>query len=365
MELAFSAAEEAFRQTVRAFFITEYPADILRKNRAGLALTREEHMRAQAALQAPGWLGTGWPKEFGGPGFTPAERFIFEEELELAGAPAIIPMGIMYIGPIICAFGTAEQQARWLPATLAGDIFWAQGYSEPNAGSDLASLRTKAARAGDDYIVNGEKIWTTLGHWANWIFCLVRTSAETRKQDGITMLCVDMRTPGVEVHPIITMDGSHELNRVSFTDVRVPVANRIGAEGRGWFYANELLKHERLSYAHIGRKKADLARLRALRGAGAPDPRRLAALDMELAALEIFVLRGLSGSLTPAAISALKILSTELAQKITALFLETRGARAMASPAARTYLFERAQTIYGGASEIQKTIIFRELSRGV
>jgi len=392
MRLDYSDQELAFQQEVRAFFATDYPQDVLAKVRRGQALLREDHLASQRALQSRGWLGVSWPKAFGGPGWTPVQRYLFDAELERAGAPNLIPMAIIYIAPIICAFGTPEQQARWLPDILESRALWAQGYSEPEAGSDLASLRFSAVRDGDHYVLDGIKIWTTGAHWADWIFCLARTSTETRKQDGISLICAELDSPGVTVTPIISIDGAHELNRVDFKAVRVPAANRIGLEGEAWRYANVLLQAERLSYAHVARKKEDLARLRALAqdlprdggGVMLDDPafrRRLAEAEIEVETLEISVLRALVGEPTPATVAALKIQCTECAQRITELFVLLSGRHrapfldrgpedwAQAAPlvpgfgpaAIQSYLFERAQTIYGGTTEVQKTIAWRAL----
>lgn len=394
MDLALSPAEQAFAADIRRFFEEEYPQDVLALLRDGRKLSRDDHVRSQQALNVKGWLGVGWPAEHGGPGWSPVERYLFEQELELAGAPSIIPMAVIYIGPIICAFGTPEQQSRWLPDILNSKAMWAQGYSEPESGSDLASLRMSAVREGDDYVLNGTKIWTSGAHWADWIFCLVRTEKCARKQDGISMICADMRTPGITVHPIISIDGSHELNRVEFDNVRVPAANMIGEPGKGWHYANVLLAAERVSYAHIGRKRADLAELRrvaatmpgSIAATMADEPlfaRRLALAEIRLNAVELSVLRVLCGDAAPAAVSALKIACTELAQEITELWVELAGRdravvadrtragwqaaapeiAAFAVPRTASYLFERAQTIYGGATEIQKTIVWRALDR--
>lgn len=394
MDIALAPEDRMFADDVRRFFAADYPQDILARVREGVSLSKADHIRSQQALQSRGWLGVGWPAEHGGTGWSPTRRYLYEQALEEAGAPSLIPMAIIYIGPIICAFGTAEQQARWLPDILASRTFWAQGYSEPESGSDLASLRMSAVRDGDDYILNGTKIWTSGAHHADWIFCLVRTGRGERKQDGISMICADMRTPGIAVHPIVSIDGSHELNRVTFDDVRVPAANRIGEQDRGWHYANVLLSAERISYAHIGRKRSDLAALRSLAatrpdgrgGTMAEDPhfaRKLARTEMALDAIEISVLRVLAGDPAPAAVSALKIACTEQAQAITELWLDLAGRdRAVsiersapgwssAAPhvppfaTARTasYLFERAQTIYGGSTEVQKTIVWRHLAR--
>jgi alkylation response protein AidB-like acyl-CoA dehydrogenase len=394
MDLALDPADRDFVHEVRRFFAADYPQDLLVRFRAGRPLTRGDHVRSQQALQARGWLGMGWPAEQGGPGWTPVRRYLFEQELERAGAPAIIPMAVIYIGPIICAFGTPAQQARWLPDILESRALWAQGYSEPESGSDLASLRMSAVRDGDDYILDGTKVWTSGAHQADWIFCLVRTSREARRQDGISMICADLRSPGIDIHPIISIDGSHELNRVTFDRVRVPAVNRIGDEGRGWHYANVLLSAERVSYAHIGRKRADLAAIRIVagerrRGDGrsmvedGAFARRLARAGIMVDALEISVLRVLAGDAAPAAVSALKVACTELAQTITELWIELAGRDRAASadrnapqwqeqlpflpdfavPSTASYLFERSQTIYGGSTEVQKTIVWRHLAR--
>ena len=394
MDLQLTSAEQSFQGAVRAFFEQDYPRDILDTVRRGQRLTRADHVRSQQALQARGWLGVGWPREFGGTGWTPVYRYLFDQELERAGAPNLIPMALIYVGPLIIQFGTPEQQQRWLPDILASRALWAQGYSEPEAGSDLASLRLRAERGGDAYVLQGTKIWTTQAHWADWIFCLVRTSLEDRKQDGLSFICLDLRSPGVHIQPIMTMNGAWELNRVTFDQVRVPVANRVGEEGKGWHYANVLLHNERLSYAHIARKQADLARIRAAaaRAAGygggclLDEPlfaARLSALEAEMAALEIFVLRALVGGGDPAMVSALKIRCTEGAQGITELDLELAARALAANPprdapdwqqalplssawgpvAADAYLFERAQTIYGGTTEVQKNLLWRAIGR--
>ena len=393
MNLDLSPCEEQFRHEVRRFFKEEYPRAILDKVARGQRLDRDDHIASQKALNARGWLGVTWPRDHGGTGWSPMQRLIFDEELERVGAPNIIPMAILYIGPIICAFGSNEQKQRWLPDILESRALWAQGYSEPEAGSDLASLRMEARREGEDYVLNGVKIWTSGAHWADWIFCLARTSQEGRKQEGISLICVDMRSAGVRVEPIISIDGSHELNRVIFDDVRAPVANRIGDEGKAWHYANVLLESERLSYAHIGRKRAELQtareRLSQQVNAGVWSMAeaemfltRLSSCQIEIDALEILVLRVLLGENDPALIALVKIASTESAQHMTELQIELAGRGRAPFPArdsenwreqaplvpewqmlaAPTYLFERAQTIYGGATEIQKTIAWRHMA---
>lgn len=390
--MKWNAEDIAFRDEVRRFFAEEYPQHVRDKLAAGTRLEKPDQIASQQALNARGWLGVGWPQSTGGPGWSPTQRYIFDMELERAGAAHIIPMAVIYIGPILSAFGTPEQQQRWLPDILESRSFWAQGYSEVEAGSDLASLRFSAVRDGDDYILNGTKIWTSGAHWADWIFCLARTSNEARKQDGISMICVDMHDPGVKVWPIPMIDGSVELNRVTFDNVRVPAANRIGEEGRGWYYANVLLKNERLSYAHIGAKRRDLAAIRAragqVKGRGGAsmgdDPlfqTRISRVEMQLDVIEATILRVLGSDMPMATAAMLKIQCTECAQAITELaldlagrnrsaFIERRGDHwgdaapavpdwAMVAP--QSYLFERAQTIYGGSTEIQKNILWRSL----
>ena len=390
--LELTQEQAAFRGEVRCFFETDYPRDVIDKLANGQRLDKADHIAAQRAINKRGWLGVGWPKEFGGTGWTPVERYLFDRELELAGAASIIPMGVIYIGPIICGFGSPEQQAKWLPDILESRVFWAQGYSEPEAGSDLASLRFSAVREGEEYVLNGTKIWTSGALMADWIFCLARTSKEDRKQQGISLICAPLDLPGVTVTPLRLLDGSYELGRVDFLDVRVPVSNRIGEEGHAWHYANVLLKTERLSYAHIGAKKRDLARARALAamvpaGRGmmmSDDPdfvRAAAKIEATLGAIETAVVLALRGEPTMALTAALKIACTECAQEITELFLQLAGRNRLAfldrgttnwadaapgvpsfAPAAvQSYFFERAQTIYGGSTEIQKNIIWRWL----
>jgi alkylation response protein AidB-like acyl-CoA dehydrogenase len=393
-------ADDAFRAEVRRFFEHDYPRAILDKIANGQVLGKADLVASEQALAARGWLAPGWPVEYGGTGWSITQRFIFDEEMGRAGAPSPVPMGLLYVAPIIYTFGTPEQKQRWLGDILASRTFWAQGYSEPEAGSDLASLRTSAVRErntqGDDYIVNGEKIWTSQAHYADWIFCLVRTQTAARKQDGITFLCIDMKTPGVEVTPIIFIDGGHYLNRVSFTDVRVPVENRIGEEGAGWTYARHLLTYERTSYARVGSKRRQIDELRRHSAAvpwGDPlrDPAdglgaRLAEVEIALTALEYTTLRALAplaaGQAPGQESSTIKIAATETAQAITELLLDLAGPYAapffadragadwragleaipaFAPVATASYFFERAQTIYGGSTEIQKNIIARQL----
>lgn len=396
MNLQTNEADEAFRAKIRAYFQSEYPQDILAKLANGQTLEKADLVASERAMSAKGWLAPGWPESYGGTGWSVSQRFIFDEELERAGAPGVSPMGLLYVAPVIYTFGTQAQKDRWLGDILASRTFWAQGYSEPDAGSDLASLRTRAVRDGDHYIVNGVKTWTSDGHYADWIFCLVRTSDEGKKQQGITFLCMDMRTPGIEVTPIITIDGGHHLNTVTFTDVRVPLENRIGDEGLGWTYARHLLSHERTSYAHVAGKRRQLD---ALRRVSAETPwgdelaqadsglrRRTAETEITLLGLEMTTLRALApltnGEAPGDEASIIKIAATETAQAVTELNLELAGPYAQpffadrhdadwrsgledipafAAPGTASYFFTRAQTIYGGATEIQKNIIARQL----
>ncbi len=396
MDLKLSPEDEAFRAMVRSYFDTEYPADILAKLANGQSLGKADRQASERALNAKGWVAPGWPREYGGPGWGITERFIFDAELERAGAPSVVPMGLLYLAPVLYTFGTDAQKARWLPDILASRTYWAQGYSEPESGSDLASLRMSAIPDGGDYVVNGEKIWTSDGHHADWIFCLVRTSSEGRKQQGITFLCMDMQSPGIAVIPIITIDGGHHLNRVVFDNVRVPIENRIGEEGLGWTYARHLLSYERVSYAHVAGKRRQIENLKR-HSAEAPwgdelaDRRqsfgaRLAEVEIRLDALEITVLRALAPLSTGAApgdeASIIKIAATETAQAITELQVELAGVYAspffpdryradwraglemipdFAAPGVADYFFTRAQTIYGGATEVQKNIIAKQL----
>lgn len=396
MNLQPSEADEVFRATIRAYFQSEYPQAILAKLANGQTLGKADLVASERAMSAKGWLAPGWPEAYGGTGWSVSQRFIFDEELERAGAPNVSPMGLLYVAPVIYTFGTQAQKDRWLGDILASRTFWAQGYSEPDAGSDLASLRTRAVRDGDHYIVDGVKTWTSDGHYADWIFCLVRTSDEGRKQQGITFLCMDMRTRGIEVTPIITIDGGHHLNTVTFTNVRVPVENRIGDEGLGWTYARHLLSHERTSYAHVAGKRRQLEALRrisadapwgdVLAQADAGLRRRTAETEIALLGLEMTTLRALApltnGEAPGDEASIIKIAATETAQAVTELYLELAGPYAQpffadrhdaewrsgledipafAAPGTASYFFTRAQTIYGGATEIQKNIIARQL----
>src|ERR1700686_1670411 len=304
MRLEFTDEEQSFRDEVRSFLREQLSSDISDKVLNGYELGREEHLRWQRRLHERGWGGMGWPVEFGGQGWNSVQQYIFEEESALAGGPRMIPFGTKMVAPVIMAFGSVAQQQRFLPKISAGDEWWCQGYSEPGAGSDLASLKTRAVRDGDHYIVNGQKTWNTLGQYADWIFCLVRTNPQAKQQSGITFLLIDMKSPGITVRPIMLLDGGHEVNEVWFENVRVPIENRIGEENKGWTYAKYLLGHERTNIAAVGRAKRELQFLKRIAGNqqknGQPlidDPvfaAKVASLEIEIMALEITVLRVVS-----------------------------------------------------------------------
>jgi alkylation response protein AidB-like acyl-CoA dehydrogenase len=385
MDLEFSKEELAFREEVRSFVADKLPADIRAKIDNGQPLGKADIVRWQKILFEKGWIAPNWPVEHGGTGWTPTQKYIYEDEMGSAGAPPVMPFGLKMVAPVIYTFGTEEQKKRFLPDILASNVWWCQGYSEPGSGSDLASLSTRAVRDGDHYVVNGIKAWTTLGQYADWIFCLVRTDPNAKKQQGITFLLIDMKTPGVSVHPVITMEGDHEVNETHFEDVRVPVANRIGEENRGWDCAKYLLTHERSNMANIGLLKRNLRRLR--REAGnvkvgdgvlIEQPsfkRRVADLEIQITALEFTSLRILSkvarGGAPGAESSLLKVRSTEIQQLMSELLLEAAGydsfaftaerGKSIAAPwaarAAANYFNGRKTTIYGGSSEIQKNIM--------
>ncbi len=396
MDMRFSAASEAFRAEVRGFFETEFPQDIITASRAGRSLTTAEVRRSEMALGARGWLASAWPAEHGGPGWTLEQQYVFDEELERAGVPTVTPMGVIYVGPVLYTFGSDAQKARWLPGIREGRDGWAQGYSEPGAGSDLASLTFSAVRDGEGYVLNGEKIWTSAAQHADWIFLLARTDNSGRKQEGITFLCCEMNRRGVTCHPIITLDGKHALNRVTFEDVRIPDDYRIGAEGEGWGMSQYLLGHERTSYARIGGKREMLRTVRRLAGAVAlggnarliDEPgfaARLSRCEIAVDTLEMTVLRILSalsaGGSPGNEASIVKILATETHQALTELLVDTVGQAALASTPDSTmpewadgdgvtsfapkgmaaYLAGRAQSIYGGTNEIQKSIIAKRV----
>jgi alkylation response protein AidB-like acyl-CoA dehydrogenase len=399
MDFHFTPDELEFRDEVRHFLASHLPAGLADKVAAGQQLTRAEHELWHSILNERGWLAVYWPEEYGGPGWNAVKRFIFEYECGLAHAPRLVPFGLTMLGPVLIEFGTDAQKRHWLPRILSGADFWCQGYSEPGAGSDLASLNTTAVRSvdedGEHYIVNGQKTWTTLAHYANMIFCLVRTDREAQKQRGISFLLIDMSSPGVVVRPIMTLDGEHEVNEVFFTNVRVPLANLVGAENQGWTCAKYLLTYERTNIARIGISAAALEQLRVFAARqtkqGRPlteDPyfaARFAALEISLENLKTTNLRVLmaaaEGRAPGAESSILKVLGTQLSQEISSLYRRVMGAdarcfveqssndgldgpllrRTEAARAAKAYFNNRKLSIFGGSNEIQKNIISKRI----
>ena len=392
MDINYTAEERAFRDEVRTFLNEKLPKDISSKVKEHKRLGKEDTIRWQKILNEQGWLALHWPKEYGGTGWSPIQKHIFEEECAEAGAPTVLPFGVNMVAPVIIKFGTQEQKDYYLPRILRSDDWWCQGYSEPGAGSDLAGLKTRAVRDGDHYIVNGQKTWTTLGQHANMIFCLVRTDPDAKKQEGISFLLIDMeKSEGITVRPLITLDGEHEVNEVFFDNVKVPVENLVGEENKGWTCAKYLLTFERTGIAGVGSSKAALAHLKQVAREqqvnGKPlieEPHfraRLADVEMELMSLEMTNLRTVAaaeaGGVPGAESSFLKIMGTELRQEITDLFRRAAGPHALpflpeelegdfegpyvgpefaASVASRYFNF-RKLSIFGGSNEIQKNII--------
>jgi alkylation response protein AidB-like acyl-CoA dehydrogenase len=369
MDLNYSPEELAFRDEVRGWLRANLPQDLREKVENYAHLSKDDLMRWHRILAKQGWVAPAWPKEWGGTGWNVVQRYIFEEELGYAGAPPIIPFGVTMCAAVLLRFGTEAQKKRFLPRIYDGDDFWCQGYSEPGSGSDLASLKTKAVRQGEHYVVNGQKIWTTLAHYADWIFCLVRTDPTLEKrQEGISFLLIDMKTPGITVRPLILMDGAHEVNEVFFDDVKVPLENRVHEEGKGWTVAKYLLGYERMNTGRIGESKRQLARLKqyAARMMGESRWRdRLSRLEVELTALEITNLRFLdrmrrTGQPPGADVSMLKIKGTEIQQGLTELMLEATDFAAsdeLSTAIRKRYLSMRKTTIYAGSNEIQRNII--------
>ena len=386
MDLNFTPEELAFRKEIRDWVSENLPADISHKVNNALRLGRDDYQCWQRILGKKGWVGYGWPKEFGGPGWTAVQRHLFEEECALAGAPRILPFGPVMVAPVIMAFGSPEQQQRHLPGIMSGDVWWCQGYSEPGSGSDLASLKTRAERRGDKYIVNGQKTWTTLGQHADWIFCLVRTDTSGKAQTGISFLLIDMKTPGITVRPIILLDGEHEVNEVFFDNVEVPVDNLVGEENKGWTYAKYLLGHERTGIADVNRSKRELERLKRIAKAEGvwDDPRfrdQIALLEVDIVALEMMVLRVLTaergGKKALDVAGLLKIRGSEITQRYAELMMLAGGPYALPymhealdagwqgeyvgaaylAPLAGTYFNHRKTTIYGGSNEVQRNIV--------
>lgn len=400
MDLTLTADEQAFQAEVRAFLQSNIPPDIKRKVDLGLKIVKDDYVTWQKILHEQGWIAPLWPQEYGGPGWSPVQRYLFEEELAAASSPRLITFGLKMLGPVLIEFGSEAQKERFLPGILSSDVWWCQGYSEPGAGSDLASLTTRAQKDGDHYIVNGQKTWTTLAQYADWIFCLVRTSNEGKKQEGISFLLIDMTTPGVTVTPIKTLDGGGEINDVFLENVRVPVENLVGEESQGWTIAKFLLTRERFGIAGVARSKKQMARVRYIakhemkRGrpliADARFRERMAEVEIELTALEMTELRLLSeeaaGRTPGPEASILKLKGTEVQQGITELLLEAVGMQAhafdpgilgddwppeglnealitpeYAATVASHYFNWRKASIYGGSNEIQRNIIAKAI----
>jgi alkylation response protein AidB-like acyl-CoA dehydrogenase len=369
MDLNYSSEELAFRDEVRAWLTRNLPQDLKERVERFEHLSKDDLLRWHKILAKKGWVAPAWPKEWGGTEWNVVQRYIFEEELGYAGGPPLMPFGLAMCAPVLLAFGTEAQKTRFLPRIYQGEDFWCQGYSEPGSGSDLASLKTKAARVNDKYIVNGQKIWTTLAHYADWIFCLVRTDPSSEKrQEGISFLLIDMKTRGITVRPLILMDGAHEVNEVFFDDVEVPLENRVHAEGKGWTVAKYLLGYERMNTGRIGESKRQLARLKEFASSKMNDMRfrdRLSRLEVELMALEITNLRFLdrmrrTAQPPGADVSMLKIKGTEIQQGISELMLQATDPAASdptSDAIARRYLSMRKTTIYAGSNEIQRNII--------
>ena len=395
MDLNFTPEENAFRDRMRAFFHTEIPAGIREQVKRGEHVPRESQVHAQQILHAHGLAVPHWPAEWGGQDWSPVQLYIYGDEMQQACVPPPLGFNANMVGPVIAQFASPEMKQRFLPPTASLDIWWCQGFSEPGAGSDLASLRTSAVRDGDHYIVNGQKSWTTLAQYADWIFCLVRTDPAAKKQQGISFLLIDMKTPGITVRPIVTIDGGREVNEVWFDDVRVPVANRVGEENKGWDYAKFLLGNERTGIARVGVSKARIRRIKQLAALERVGDRplleethfreKLAQVEIELKALEMTQLRVVAdernrdrGKPNPAS-SILKLKGSQLQQATTELLMDVVGPYVLpdvphedgsneppvgpdfAAEAAPTYFNWRKISIYGGSNEIQRNIVAKAI----
>jgi len=395
MDLNFTPEELAFRAEARQFFRSEIPQSIRDKVAEGEGLTRDDMINSQRILNARGWATVNWPVEWGGKDWSSIQVYLYQDEMQQADVPSPIAFNVSMVGPVIAQFGSQETKERFLPATANADIFWCQGFSEPGSGSDLASLRTKAEKQGDKYIVNGQKIWTTLAQYADWIFCLVRTDPTAKQQEGISFVLIDMKSPGITVRPIVTIDGGREVNEVFFDNVEVPIENLVGQENKGWDYAKFLLGNERTGIARVGSSKAKIARIKelaALEFAGerplienARFQEKLAAVEVELKALEMTQLRVVSderkltkGRQNPAS-SILKLKGSVIQQQLTELLMEVVGPYVMpyqrefdgrnepvvgpeyATEAAPMYFNYRKVSIYGGSNEIQRNIIAKAI----
>ncbi len=400
MHMQFTDADIAFQKEVRDWLKENLTPEIVAETKVArnAFMSRERLLDWQKRLAKKGWLCTNWPKEFGGPGWTPTQKYIFEMEMARAGAPGTSPFGPRMCAPVIMKYGSEEQKKRHLPPMLNSDVIWCQGYSEPGSGSDLASLKTRAVREGDHYIVNGAKMWTTTAHIADWIFCLVRTSNTGKPQDGISFLLIDMKTPGIKVEPIITSDGNragtHEVNQVFFTDVKVPVENRVGEENVAWTYAKYLLEFERGGSPYSPRLRSSFERLKRLAEATADSDgslladaawrEKLARTDIEISGLEMFELEfyaRLGSGQNPGPLSSMiKLRGTEVMQQVQEYAVETAAYYAMPFPAQRVpgandepigpegsdvlaprYFNGRKMTIYGGSSEVQRGIMAKAM----
>jgi alkylation response protein AidB-like acyl-CoA dehydrogenase len=397
MNVNFTAEDLEFRAEVRKYFETEFPQDILDKQNKAIPLTREDVVRWHKHIYEKGWAAANWPTEYGGTGWTPVQKYIFADEQARANAPVFLTFGVGMVGPVIYTYGSEEQKQRFLPDILEFNTWWCQGYSESGAGSDLASLKTRAELNGDHYVVNGSKTWNTLGHFADWIFCLVRTNTDVaRRQEGISFVLIDMKQPGVTIKPIVLLDGEPEVNEIFFDNVKVPLENLVGEEGKGWTYGKVLLQHERTGSAQVARSKYNLQRLRNLAnesidgGTRLADDRifmrKVAAAEVELKALEYTELRTLasisSGKAPGPESSILKIAGTDLIQRIDSLYLEASGYYALPyvreqyvpdfpaedyvgegteTISALTYFNHRKHTIFAGSNEIQKNIIAKHV----
>ena len=388
MDIEFSPEDLAFRDEVRAFIKESYPA-YLREKKSRQDMSKEDILAWHKILHKKGWVAPHWPKEYGGCEWNVTQRYIWGEENARAETSPLLPFGLSMVGPVIFNYGNEEQKAKFLPRILSGEDWWCQGYSEPGSGSDLASLRTRAVREGDEYVINGSKTWTTLAQHADWMFCLCRTDPDAKQQEGISFILIDMKTPGITVRPIITIDGGHEVNEVFLEDVRVPVENRIGEENKGWTYAKFLLGNERSGIAGVARSKKAIERLKTIAGAETVDgepliktdsfKRKIADLEIDLTSLEFTELRTLAqeskGRGPGPESSILKIKGTEIQQRITELTVEAVGnyAYPFAAPngegsnelpgpdyalgASQNYFNMRKTSIYGGSNEIQRNII--------
>ncbi|WP_417417731.1 pimeloyl-CoA dehydrogenase large subunit [Hoeflea sp.] len=397
MDLRFTEDELAFRDEVRSFFREALPTDIRENIVAGRHTTKEELVTWTRILHDKGWAVPHWPVEHGGTGWSPIKQYIYLEEMSQTPAPAPLAFGVNMVGPVIYTFGNEAQKSRFLPRIATLEDWWCQGFSEPGSGSDLASLKTRAVRDGDEFVVNGQKTWTTLAQYADWIFCLVRTDPDARKQSGISFLLIDMKTPGITVRPIQTIDGGHEVNEVFFDDVRVPAENLVGEENKGWNYAKFLLGNERVNIARVGVSKERIRRIKELAAQQRVGGERMidqpafrekvAAVEVQLKALEMTQLRVLAGEAKrekgtqdPAS-SILKIKGSEIQQATTELLMDVVGPYAMpylpeddidgrnepsigpdwASTIAPSYFNTRKVSIYGGSNEIQKNIIAKAI----